>query len=56
MKPSWGKVRIGAIAVAMLALTALNATDAAAQIWPMFHHDSAHTGLSTVNTSNNPAR
>ncbi len=54
MKPSWGKVRIGAIAVAMLALTALTGSDAAAQIWPMFHHDSAHTGLSTVNTINNP--
>ncbi len=54
MKPSWGRVRIGAIAVATLALTALTATDTAAQVWPMFHHDSAHTGLSTVNTANNP--
>ena len=57
MKASRGKVRIGAIAIvaAVLGVTALTATDVAAQVWPMFHHDATHSGLSSSNTATIPA-
>ncbi len=62
MKPSWGKVRIGvvaalgAVASAILTFAVLTASHAqlATSVWPMFHHDLKHTGLSTVDTSANP--
>jgi outer membrane protein assembly factor BamB len=55
MKPSWGKVRIGAIAAlsaaafAIITVAILTISHAQLQtpsVWPMFHHDIAHTGRS----------
>ena len=58
MRESRGKVRIGAIAIlaAVLGVTTLTATDAAAQVWPMFHHDIAHSGLGGFSTATNPGQ
>lgn len=58
---SRGKLRIGAIAILSLAVSATITTtilsisyaQLAKTAWPMFHHDLAHTGLSGVNTSTN---
>jgi outer membrane protein assembly factor BamB/pimeloyl-ACP methyl ester carboxylesterase len=47
---------LGAAATAILVVAAVTVSHAqlATSIWPMFHHDLKHTGLSTVDTSANP--
>ncbi len=62
MRTSEGKARIGAVAIlsviafAIETLAALTLSHAqlATSPWPMFHHDTAHTGLSQFDTSANP--
>ncbi len=59
MREPYGKARVGAIvwlsaaAIAIVAVAALGISYAqlASTVWPMFHHDLAHTGVSTVDTS-----
>ncbi len=62
MKPSWEKVRIAVFgvfgtsifAIILIAIPTLARAQPATSVWPMFHHDLRHTGLSTVDTSANP--
>ena len=61
MKPSQGKIRIGAMAtagvVAFAIMAVANPTVIHAQLakspWPMFQHDLRHTGQSQYDTSAN---
>ncbi|MGD0670433.1 MAG: PQQ-binding-like beta-propeller repeat protein [Candidatus Binatus sp.] len=63
MKGAHGRARLGTIAIlgiaafAIMAAAALTVSDAQLQspsVWPMFHHDLLHTGLSQYDTSTNP--
>jgi PKD repeat protein len=46
-------ISLGLIAFITVAPTRVAYAQSADSAWPMFHHDAAHTGLSTVDTSAN---